>query len=163
MERLRWQIFAADRFPLFRDSIIKLAKKHRQFKDEPLHLAITYDPGRDREDIFLFEVLGNFGRNEVDPDKEWFEAAFPSASDFPLEKDQWLHLVLTNPAEFKQSLIEEWPSTKELRKAVCNKQYVVLHKDAKGQAMLKALEGQPKSSRRNKSDSSKMLARSGGI
>jgi hypothetical protein len=41
-------------FPQFEKQIRNLTKQHRELKDEPLHLAISYAPKRDQQDIFLF-------------------------------------------------------------------------------------------------------------
>jgi hypothetical protein len=59
---MKWTI---KRFPGLASQIRNLAQQHREFREEPLHLAIAYEPDRDPNDIFLFELLGNFGGNEV--------------------------------------------------------------------------------------------------
>ena len=51
----------SQRFPHLGRQLLDLAKQHLKLRDEPLHLAVAYDPGRDSQDIFLFELLENFG------------------------------------------------------------------------------------------------------
>ncbi len=91
----------SQRFPHLRRQLLDLAKQHLEIADQPLHLAIAYDPGRDSQDIFLFELLDNFGGNEINPDAQLFEATFGSSKGFSLEPDQRLHFILTNPEEFR--------------------------------------------------------------
>jgi hypothetical protein len=53
--------WTADRFPCFEPAIRRLAEQHRELRDEPLHLAVSYGPKRDPQDIFLFEVVAGAG------------------------------------------------------------------------------------------------------
>src|SRR5713101_3347145 len=94
--------WTSERFPQFEKPIRELTEKHRQLEDEPLHLAISYGPPRDRQDIFLFEVIG--GQESISPDRDLFEATFESAPGLPTGLPRRLHLVLTNPSELKQAL-----------------------------------------------------------
>lgn len=129
----------SQRFPHLRRQIRDLAKQHLKLRDEPLHLAIVYDAGRDSQDIFLFELLDNFGGNEINPDAELFEATFGSSSNFSLEPGQRLHLILTNPEEFRKALIQRWPTAEEVRDAVRRGDFEILYSDQVGRDALELL------------------------
>jgi hypothetical protein len=125
-----------ERFPGLAKRIRGLAEQHRELKDEPLHLAIAYDPGRDEHDVFLFELLGNFGGNDVSPDAELFEASFEGSQSFPMKRGQRLHLVLSNPEELRVALERRWKLAEELRGAVKRGDYEVLYEDQVGREAL---------------------------
>jgi hypothetical protein len=129
----------SQRFPHLRRQLLELAKQHLKLRDEPLHLALAYDPGRDSQDIFLFELLDNFGGNEINPDAELFEATFGSSNGFSLEPGQKLHLILTNPAEFRTALDRRWPTAEEVRDAVQRGDFEILHSDEIGREALELL------------------------
>jgi hypothetical protein len=133
---MRWTV---QRFPGLERQIRDLAEQHREFRDEPLHLAIADQPGRDLNDIFLFELLGNFGGNEVTSDARLFEVTFESSPSFAMEADQKLHLVLSNPEEFRVALDQQWPTAEEIRTAVHGGNFEVLHTDKIGRKALELL------------------------
>jgi hypothetical protein len=95
-----------------------LVNHHRALRDEPLLLAIYYEPGRDPQDIFIFEVIEGFGAGAIDPDQNLFEVTYNSTSSFPLPPGRRLRLVLTNPQEFAVAARDNWPLLAELRDAV---------------------------------------------
>ena len=105
-------------FPRFEHEMRKLVQEHLGLRDEPLLLAIYYKPPREPQDIFLFEVIGNFGDGAMDPDRELFEVTYASTTGLPLEKGQYLHLVLTNPRELETATQENWEKVAELLAAV---------------------------------------------
>jgi hypothetical protein len=127
------------RFPQVERQIRDLARQHRELRDEPLHLAMAYEPGRESRDIFLFELAGNFGGNEVSPDAQLFEVTFDSTPNLPMEPGQRLHLVLTNPKEFRAALDQHWQTAEEVRDAVRRRDFEVLHSDEIGQEALRLL------------------------
>jgi hypothetical protein len=129
----------SQRFPHLRRQLLELAKQHLRLRDEPLHLAMAYDPGRDSQDVFLFELLDNFGGNEINPDAVLFEATFGASSSFSLEPDQRLHLILTNPAEFRTALDRRWPTADEVRDAVHRGDFEILYSDQIGRDALELL------------------------
>ncbi len=133
--------WTTERFPLFADELRRLAEQHRELEDEPLRLAISYDPGRDSQDVFLFEVVEHFGSNAVSPDKELFEVSFGSTSEFSLPQQSQLHLVLTNPNELRAALAEHWPSVEEIRQAVGRGDFVKLNSDETGEELMELLCG----------------------
>ena len=131
--------WTTQRFPRVEAQIRDLVGQHREIRDEPLHLAMAYEPGRDSSDVFLFELLGNFGGNDVNPDPQLFEVAFGPSLGLALELGQNLHLVLTNPEEFRVALEQHWPTAEEIRDAVRRGDFEVLHADETGQHALSLL------------------------
>jgi hypothetical protein len=131
---MKWTI---KRFPGVERQIRELTEQHREFRDEPLHLALAYQPGRESQDIFILEIIGNFGGNEVAFDAQLFEVTFESTPSFTMEPGQKLHLVLSNPKEFRAALDQRWPTAEEILEAVRRGYFEVLHSDEIGQ---KALE-----------------------
>ena len=125
------------RFPQFEQPIRVLTEKHRQLEDEPLHLAVSYGPLRDPQDIFLFEVIG--GQESISPERDLFEATFASVPGLSTGLPERLHLVLTNPSELKQALDEGWPLADEIADAFRSGNYKVLHKDNVGDRMLRRI------------------------
>jgi hypothetical protein len=128
--------WATQRSPRIEGQIRDLVEQHREIRDEPLHLAMLYEPGRESPDLFLFEVLGNFGGNEISPEPQLFEVAFGPPLGLDLEPDRSLHLVLTNPEELRVALGQRWPSAEEIRDAVRRGDYEILHADEIGQQAL---------------------------
>ena len=135
--------WTSERLPQFESAIRQLTEQHRQLKDEPLHLALSYDPQREQQDIFLLEVIGSEDR--LAENRELFETVFTSTPSFPMNTSQRLHLVLITPAEWEAALREGWPSAEEIRRAIAEGDYKVLHADEVGQRLLKSL--QPESRR----------------
>jgi hypothetical protein len=131
--------WTSKRFPQFESQIRRLTEQHREFEDEPLHLAISYSPKRDGQDIFLFEVIGGNGGDSVNPDKELFEATFTSTSSFPMNAGQQLHLLLTNRCELDMALREEWQSVREILDAIRSGEFEVLWADEIGRGVLDGL------------------------
>jgi hypothetical protein len=133
---MKWTI---RRFPGLEKQIRDLAQQHREFQDEPLHLAIAYEPSRDSHDIFVFELLGNFGGNEVTSEAKLFEVTFDSTPNFTMKPGQKLHLILSNPAEFRAALDQHWTTAEEIRTAVRRGKFEVLHSDEIGQEAMELL------------------------
>jgi hypothetical protein len=98
--------WTTERFPQFEQAVRRLTNQHQELEDEPLHLAIAYQPAlpREQQDIYLFEVIG--GRGESSPDKELFETVFDPNNRLQINFTQQLHLILTTPAEFKGAMEE---------------------------------------------------------
>lgn len=130
-----------DRFPNFEPAVRRLTEQHKQLQDEPLHLALAYQPGpgRDQQDVYLFEVIGNRFEGDVSPDRELFEATFQSTPGFPMELTEKLHLVLTNPEELAVALHENWSSLREVIDAIKWDDYKVLHADEVGSSLIDRL------------------------
>ena len=128
--------FATNRYPHLETSLRDLARRHGELEDESLHLALVYDPGRDPEDVFLFELIGNFGRDEVGEDGDLWEVSFGPTDTLPMSANQRLHLILTNPNELRFALAASWPTAIELRDAVRRGDFEVLHTDETGRDAL---------------------------
>ena len=120
MSRIRTARLVEPDFPRSYNAVQQLVKDHHKIKQEPLLLAIYYAPLRDRQDIFLFEVVEHFGYDSVDEDRELFEVTYSSRDEFPLREGQKLHLVLTNPTELVTAFTQKWKLAKEIRQAVGN-------------------------------------------
>ncbi len=129
-------------FPSFRKQIDDLVDAHRELPDETLLLAIYYAPDRQpprEQDIFLFEVIQNFGVNHIDPDRHIFEVEGGSTPDFRMDQDQRLHLVLTNPEEFGVALRQRWSAIEELREAIKRGSFDVVYSEPEGEQFLESL------------------------
>ena len=120
------------RFPAHREKMAELVDQHKGIRDEPLLLAVYYEPERDGDGLFLFEVVDRFGMNYVDPDKELFEVTYGSTPGFPMEPDQELHLILTNPAEAAAAFEEGWALASEIRRAAEREKAALLYQTEEG-------------------------------
>ena len=132
--------WTSERFPQFEKAIRRLTDQHRELEDEPLHLAISYSPPRrDQQDVYLFEVVGGPWQS-ISPENDLFEVSFAGTPEFPLEGNQQLHLVLTNPAELDRALQCDWPLVIEVVNAIRAGDFQVLHSDDEGKAVLEQLK-----------------------
>jgi hypothetical protein len=84
---------------------------------------------REEQDIFLFEIVEDFGAGRIDPDRELFEVTYTAKSGFDMDADQQLHLVLTNPQEFETAVRQNWELLAELRQAIDAGNYQTVHID----------------------------------
>lgn len=124
-------------FPNLEERLKKLVEEHKALKDEPLLLAVYYAPERNPDDIFLFEVIENFGGGSLDEDQTLFEVTYGPTPGFPMAAGQLLHLVMTHPEELAAAVREEWVLAEELRTAFRKNQARVLFADKhKGQHLL---------------------------
>ncbi|MCX7044154.1 MAG: hypothetical protein NTX50_01540 [Candidatus Sumerlaeota bacterium] len=132
--------FTENRFPQYAEQIREMAEAHKEFKDEPMHLAICYAPKKKGKDIYLFEAVQNFGMNEPDPARDLFQVSFPGSEDFPMENGQRLYLTLTNPHECKIACQENWHGMKTIRKAIAEGNYEVLFADKIGKKLMGVIQ-----------------------
>jgi hypothetical protein len=112
-----WKVFEVDV-----ETIQELIEEHLQIKDEPLVLAMFFDAGENPDDIYLLEIIKNFGSNEINPDRELFELTYWA----PKEQKTW-HLILTNPPEFDAALRGNWKHAEKIRRAVNAGRFEVLY------------------------------------
>ncbi len=119
-----WKVFEVDEEPIQR-----LVEDHRQLQDEPLILAMYYDAGDDPKDIYLLEVLDNFGANGINPDRELFELTYWAPNRLEPDSGRSWHLILTNPKEFDTALRENWKHAAAIRRAVESGRYEVIYMD----------------------------------
>src|ERR1019366_2556951 len=135
--------WTAEKFPRFEKAIRRLTEQHRELKDEPLYLAVSYGPARDPRDIYLLQAIGNGPDDRISPDRELFETTFTPTAGFPMDPNQRLHLILTNPEELETALREKWASAGDFTAAVRLGDYQVLHADRIGKKLLRNLESVP--------------------
>ena len=132
--------WAVDRFPTFEAALRRLTEQHRELVDEPLHLAVGYQPAtRAPLDVFLFEVIGGAAES-INPERDLFEITFGSSVGFPMGPDQELHVVLTYPRELEIALAEGWPLANEVADAIRRGDYRVLFQDEVGAQALTRLQ-----------------------
>jgi hypothetical protein len=127
--------------PDYLSQVENQVENHRAIKAEPLLLAISYAPLRNPGDVFVFEVIENFGSNSIDPDEELFEIAFDSSADFALPAGHRLRLVLTNPVELRAAIRDHWPMVEELRQAVRDGHARVIWSDPAHHDLLESIDG----------------------
>jgi hypothetical protein len=120
-------------YPDYKDQLKKLVQQHRALRGGHLHLAVYLaPPKRPKRDIYLFEVIDDFGNGHIDPDQKLFTFAYGTTPGFPLSQGVRLWMILTNPAELDKAIEENWKPVGELRGARTAGKAVVLHEDAKG-------------------------------
>ena len=130
------QSWIRERFPRHADDLRRLTDEHRLLTDEPLHLAVAYDPGHDSQDVFLFEVVGGFAGGQVSPDRNLFEVTYGASSGFPSINGEQLHLILTSPEEVSVAIREQWPLAVEVAHAIRTGNFEVLFEDETGARLL---------------------------
>jgi hypothetical protein len=120
-------------YPDYKEPVEKLIEQHRKLRNGRLHLAVYLaPPNRAKRDIYLFEVIDDFGGGRIDPDKKLFAFAYGSTPGFPLPQGARLWMILTNPAELDKAIEENWKRVDEIRNARKREQAIVLHADVKG-------------------------------
>jgi hypothetical protein len=123
-------------FPDYREQVEKLVQQHRTLRGERLHLAVYLaPPKRAKRDIYLFEVIEDFGGEHIDPDKELFTFAYGSTPGFPLPNGISLRMILTNPNELDRAIRENWKRLDEIRNAREADRALILYADAKGKRL----------------------------
>jgi hypothetical protein len=98
-------------------------------REEPVLLAIYYAHPTDEKDVYLFEVIDGFGRNDVNPDREFLEISFDHTELVSTDPDRGLHLVLTNAVEFDRAMKESWPGVQVLKDAISRDRAMVMYPD----------------------------------
>ena len=119
----------------------RVVDSHHQLHDEPLRLAVHYTPERDRDDLFLLEVVDGFGANQVTDERDFFEVGFPLAAPFPVAAGGQLRLVLANPPEFAVAGRDGWAKCEEFRRAVRAGRFTVIYADPDWQDWEGRLDG----------------------
>ena len=131
--------WTSERFPRFKDAVSKLTEQHLELKDEPLYLALSYQPvERNQQHIYLFEVIGAFDES-INPEGDLFEVTFTPTAGFPMDDDQELHLILTNPRELDIALKQGWSLADEVVGAIREGDYQVLYENPIGKKALASL------------------------
>jgi hypothetical protein len=122
-----------------REHLLRLVAEHRKRKVEPLHLAIHFQHQKHKQDICLFEVLGEFGNGQIDLKRSIFEVVFSSNPNFPMPGDKSLRLFLSSPEELREAIRKKWPSLTQVRHAVQSGEADVLFSDKTGKELLRLL------------------------
>jgi len=123
-------------YPEYKSAVEKLVEQHRNLRDGRLHLAVYLaPPKRSKRDIYLFEVIDDFGGEQTDPERKLFTFAYGSTPGLPLPDGVRLWMILTNPTEFDQAIHEGWKRVDEIRNAKKAGNALVLHADAKGKKL----------------------------
>jgi hypothetical protein len=127
-------------FPGHESMVKELVNEHKKIKAEPLLLALYYAPDRSPEDIFLFEVIENFGGDFDEEEKDLFEVTYGSTSGFPMQAGQQLHLIIASPEELEVAVNQGWPAAKELKNAfLAGKAKVLFENQDKGKQILRLI------------------------
>jgi len=106
-------------YPAFQAAARQLVLSHLRLPDETLLFAAYYAPvERDHNDVFVFEIVQDFGGNVIDEERCFLEVTYGSSDALPLDPDQRLHLVVTSPSEFDTAVREGWRHVRELQEAV---------------------------------------------
>lgn len=116
----------------FRDQIADLVNNdHTQLEGEPLLLAIYYNSALAPEDECLFEVISNFGYDEISGDRHVFQVQLGPTPNFPIPDGRYLRLVLTNPVECEAAVRQDWEEVRDLKEAMRGGRGEVVYCDAR--------------------------------
>ena len=118
------------------DAVRSLVSSHREIADEPLHLAMYFENPENPKDLYLLEVLENFGQNRVSDEEEIMRVSFPASADFPIDAEKRLSLILTNLPELRVALVDDWDSFRDVRGLIENSRYKVVFSDPVGEKIL---------------------------
>ena len=124
---------------LMRDLVLN---DHAHLDDEPLVVAIYFASRAVPNEECLFEVMRDFGMNEVGEDNSIFQVQFGNAPKLPLPAGDRLRLFLTNPNEFQYAVEQNWPEIHDLHQAIAQGQYSVLYQrpnDTEAAAIVQSL------------------------
>lgn len=116
---------------------------HTQLEGEPLLLGIYYASELAPQDDCLFEVIANFGYDEVSDDGRIFQVQFGATANFPIEADGRLRLLLTNPVECEAAIQQEWREIRDLRRAIEAGDFMVMYRnnaDIRAERLLTAIQ-----------------------
>ena len=123
-------------YPQYKEPVERLVEQHRKLRNGHLHLAVYLaPPNRPKRDIYLFEVIDDFGGGNVDPDRKLFTFAYGSTPGFELPPGASLRMILTNPAELDAAIQQNWKRVGELRSARRASKAVVVYADATGKKL----------------------------
>ncbi len=131
-------------FPYYLGAIKELVTQHLELVEEPLHLAVYDAPERERDDAFLFEVLGNFEAGALVSDGDVLEVLYGPTKHFPLElRDDMLHVVLASPDEFKYANQRKTIKLAELKRAFAAGQAEIIYSSKEAAGLRKEIGSWP--------------------
>ena len=115
-------------FPKEEKAARALVDEHnRKIPDDRVMFAAYYSPnGRDP---YILEVLQNFGYGEIGDDEDLMDTQFKPFGAFARSTRRPVHLVLTNPSEFRHAIQNDWPGIKLLEQAKSLGNFEVLLRD----------------------------------
>ena len=117
-------------YPNYAEQMKELVAQHRELVEEPLLLAIYYSPGRDENDVFLFEVLDNFNGASIETDGDLLEVLYGSTPHFDLhDRDARLHIVLTSPEELLKAAANGTKRFQEVKQALADHRSQIIYGD----------------------------------
>ena len=124
------------------EDVERLVAQHRELKHQSLLLAIYYERLSDPDGVYLFEVISQFGYDEINYDQDMFEIEYASTSGFPLPQGSHLHLMLTSLVECRAAVEGNWPALSPLRDAIRNGRYRAVYQGREGVEMLSLFRGE---------------------
>jgi hypothetical protein len=131
-----WMLATITTYPEYKQAVQKLVQQHRMLRNGRLHLAVYLaPPNRTSRDIYVFEVIDDFGAGRVDADKNLFAFAYGSTPGLPLPEGVRLWMILTNPTELDHAIKGNWKRVGQLRKARSAGKAVVIYADTKGKKL----------------------------
>ena len=123
------------------DALVQLISEHRQFKNQPLHLAVAYRSSEVALDLFLLEVADNFAGNEVSDKRLFMKVWVAQSPEFTVRDATDFYLLLTNPNEFERGLKQNWPQVRQLRDSVKGGRATAYFKDSIGERWWNQISG----------------------
>jgi hypothetical protein len=126
----------ATAYPEFLEQIREFVQQHRMLKQQRLRLAVYFAPRRKaKRDIFLFELIDDFGGDAVESTGSFFEFSYGSTPALPLPPGVSLRMMLTNPNELEIAIRDRWKGVEELRAASHMGRARVIYADSKGRRL----------------------------
>lgn len=120
-------------YPDYLEQIKKLIDQHLELVEEPLLMAIYYAPdrpGREEDDVFLFEVLDNFDGSSLETDGDMLEVLYDSSRHFTMHhRDARLHIILTSPEELRKATAKNTQRILELKQAMAKHRAQIVYID----------------------------------
>jgi hypothetical protein len=128
-------------YPDYLGQVRELVEQHRELIEEPVLLAVYYAPDRNDDDVFLFEVLGNFQGSSIEYDGDLLEVVYGSTPHFAMHsRASVLHIVLTNPDELRLAAERQTPRFVEIKRAFAEGRAQVVYRDAPAEDLKKVFE-----------------------
>jgi hypothetical protein len=109
---------------LVRDLVLN---DHVAIQSVSLSLAIYFSSRIAPDEECIFEVIHDFGFDEVSKEHAMFQVQFGPTRNFPLPAGDFLHLFLTNAPEALYAIDNGWPEVHDLCEAMRSGQYEVVY------------------------------------
>ena len=126
----------ASAYPGYLREVENLVEQHLELEEEPLRLAIYYAPNRDKDDVFLFEVIDNFDGSSIETDGDLLEVLYGSTPGFELSnREARLHIILTSPDELRKAGANRTNRFQELKQAIAQHHAEIIYSDQQGDSL----------------------------